>query len=221
MSTLILFPGLGASERLFERFHFGNRKVHVINFLIPQKNETLQHYSRRMAEKIPPGDDFIFIGVSFGGILAQEVSQIVPAKKIILISTIKSTAEKPAYFSLFRLFPLYRMLPEWLMKKTVVWFGNLMIKRSYEDQMFFISLLRESDIRVIRWGIYQTLHWKHRDVLPDIIHIHGSKDLLFPIKKLRVDHVIEGGNHFMIIQRAPEINVLINKLLDGIPDPKL
>src|SRR6267143_1496615 len=106
MSRIILFPGLGASEKLFERFDFGDRKTFVVKFLVPQKNETLYKYCQRLAVAIPADEELIFIGVSFGGILAQEVSKIILAKKIILISSIKAEMEKPRYFSWVKIFPV-------------------------------------------------------------------------------------------------------------------
>src|SRR5947208_269376 len=120
MSTIILFPGLGASEKLFNQFDFGNRKTFVVKFLTPQKNETLQHYCQRLAISIPSDEQLIFIGVSFGGILAQEVSKIIPVKKVILISSIKTEHEKPSYFSWVKLFPVYRIILTSVLKNVVV-----------------------------------------------------------------------------------------------------
>lgn len=217
MNTIVLFPGLGASERLFERFDFGNAKILVIKFLVPEKNETLFHYCQRLAETIPVDENMIFIGVSFGGILAQEVSKIIPVKKIILISAIKTEYEKPGYFSLVKTFPVYKVLPVSWLKAVIVLFGEFFTPKSNEDRKLFLSFVREADSRVIRWGIHQTLHWEQKEMLHNIIHIHGSKDRLFPVKKIKTCLSIKGGSHFMVIQRAEEINALINGLIAVLP----
>ena len=213
MNSIVLFPGLGASEKLFERFDFGDAKTLVIKFLIPEKNETLQHYCLRLSETIPADENLIFIGVSFGGILAQEVSKIIPPKKIILISTIKTEGEKPLYFSLVKSLPAYKVLPVSWLKKVVILLGDFFTPKSNEEHKLFLSFVSEADSRVIRWGIHQTLYWEQKQMLGNIIHIHGSKDRLFPIKKIKTYLAIEGGSHFMIIQRSVEINALINKVI--------
>jgi pimeloyl-ACP methyl ester carboxylesterase len=217
MNSIVLFPGLGASEKLFERYDFGNTKTLVIKFLVPEKNETLQHYSLRLAETIPVDENMVFIGVSFGGILAQEVSKIIPAKKIILISTIKTENEKPGYFSLVKTFPAHKVLPVSWLKTLVVLLGDFFTPKSNEERKLFLSFVREADSRMIRWGIHQTIHWEQKQMPGNIIHIHGSKDRLFPLKKIKNYLAIEDGSHFMVIQRSEEINALINTLIADLP----
>lgn len=217
MSSIILFPALGASERLFDRFDFGNTKTQVIKFLIPEKNETLPHYCRRLAEIIPPDENLIFIGVSFGGILAQEVSKIIPVKKIILISAIKTEDEKPLYFSLVKNIPAYKLLPVSWLKAVVVFLSDVFTPKSIEERKLFMSFIEEADSRVVRWGIHQTIHWEQKQVLTNVTHIHGSKDRLFPVKKIKTFLPIKGGSHLMVIQRTEEINALINKLIADSP----
>ena len=53
-------------------------------------------------------------------------------------------------------------------------------------------------------------------MLGNIIHLHGVKDRVFPIKKIKADFVFESGSHFMVIQRSMEINKLINQLLEDV-----
>jgi hypothetical protein len=54
--------------------------------------------------------------------------------------------------------------------------------------------------------------------LSNVIRIHGSKDKLFPLRNTHADYVIEGGEHFMIVQRGEEISLLLNKLLSDSDD---
>jgi pimeloyl-ACP methyl ester carboxylesterase len=216
MSYLILFPGLGANEKLFERYDFGGRKTFVVKFLVPKKKETIQQYCERLATTIPRDEELIFIGVSFGGILAQEVSKIISAKKIILISSIKGGHEKPRYFSWLKIFPLYKIIPPSILKKVVLIFGEFFTPKSKEEQQLFLLLVQEADTSVIRWGIHQTLHWKQYEIQGNIFHIHGVKDRLFPAKKIKADVLIQDGSHFMIIQQRVEINALINRFLKTV-----
>ena len=61
--------------------------MHIIEWIIPKKKETIKQYARRMAafvEKTKP----ILIGISFGGVMAQEMNEFLDLKKLIIISSI-------------------------------------------------------------------------------------------------------------------------------------
>ncbi|MCY7409647.1 MAG: alpha/beta hydrolase, partial [Chitinophagales bacterium] len=165
---------------------------------------------------IPLNKELIFIGVSFGGILAQEISKIIPVKKIILISTIKSAAEKPKYFSWVQMFPVYKIIPTILIKYLAIFISKFFTNKNNEERQLFKSMLMQANSRVIRYGIHEVLHWKQQHPIANCIHIHGSADHIFPIKKIKTDYVIDSGSHFMIIHQRKEINALINQLLGKI-----
>ena len=40
---------------------------------------------------------------------------------------------------------------------------------------------------------------------PDCVHIHGSKDELFPLNRMAPTHIIQRGNHYMVMDRAEEV----------------
>jgi hypothetical protein len=63
------------------------------------------------------------------------------------------------------------------------------------------------------WAIHQILHWKNEWQPGDLIHIHGDKDHIFPIKNIKADYIIAGGGHFMIMNRTERVNGIIKELL--------
>ncbi len=211
--NILIFPGLAADERMFSLLQQSLPAVRVIRYLLPDKKETLAAYAQRMAATIPERQETIFIGVSFGGILAQELAHYIPAKKIILISSISSSAQLSALLAFFRKFPVYEWLSAQQMKCIVIWAGRLFTKKSNEETALFESMVHDADIQLIRWGIRMTLCWKQETAPANVIHIHGSHDRLFPVRKIPADFIIEGGQHFMIVQRATEIRTLLMKLL--------
>jgi pimeloyl-ACP methyl ester carboxylesterase len=210
---IILFPGLGANEKMFAHYAFEGRKSKVINFIIPLHHESLTEYCKRLLPSIPIGDELVFVGVSFGGILAQEISKMIRVKKIILISTIKSVDEKPAYISFFKLIPVYKIFPSILIKYLGILYSKYFTNKDAEAHNLFSQILMKADSRVIKYGIHEVLFWKQKEIIPNCIHIHGSADKIFPIKNIKADFVIDGGEHFMILQHHKEINAIINKLL--------
>jgi hypothetical protein len=212
---VILFPGLAADGHLFSQIGLINCKVIVAEFLSPLRNESLQHYAKRIALSLPHHEDIIFAGVSFGGILAQEVSKFIPAKKVILISSVSSSHQKPLMFFLFKILPLYKMLSVWSLKNFIIWIGKRFTIKNKDEQALFESMVEKADGDMIRWGISKTLFWKQGSRQPGIIQIHGTKDRVFPIRRIEADYIIPGGQHFMIIQRGAEISDILNRIIQN------
>ena len=210
---IILFPGLAADEALFAGIHLGTDLVHVANYFPPVDHESLHSYAARMAKTIPAADEYIFIGVSLGGMLAQEVFHFIPAEKIILISSISSSNQKPFYFFIAKNFPLYKMLPERWLKQIILWISEIWTRKNEKEKIMFERMVNHAGLRLIRWGMEQALLWKQEVAPENVIHIHGNKDQVFPIRNIKADHIIEGGEHFMIVQRAQEINELLMKII--------
>ncbi|PHO00078.1 alpha/beta hydrolase, partial [Rhodobacteraceae bacterium 4F10] len=55
------------------------------------------------------------------------------------------------------------------------------------------------------------LHWKQEESIPGIIHIHGKKDEVFPIKYIKNSIEIENGTHVMILNKAKTISEILKK----------
>ena len=80
-------PGLAASPLIFERIHLPENQfdVHLLDWEIPFEKESLKAYAQRMASKVTQ-QDVVLIGVSFGGVLVQEMAQFLNVRKVIIIS---------------------------------------------------------------------------------------------------------------------------------------
>ena len=86
-TSVYFIPGLAAGKEIFEYISLPEElyDVHIIEWIIPKKNETIKQYAKRMAalvEKKKP----ILIGVSFGGVMAQEMNEFLDLKKFVSIS---------------------------------------------------------------------------------------------------------------------------------------
>jgi len=88
---IYLVPGLAASSKIFEYLNFPKEKfeLHFLEWLLPlTETEPIEEYAKRMAEFVTE-ENSILIGVSFGGIMVQEMSKHLKVQKIILISSVK------------------------------------------------------------------------------------------------------------------------------------
>ena len=92
--------GLGADERVFQYLEIGE-EIEVLKWIVPEKNENIVAYSKRLANQINTKEDFILIGVSFGGMIAVELGKIINPEKIILISSAETKNELRSIYGLF------------------------------------------------------------------------------------------------------------------------
>ena len=94
-------PGLAASIEIFENIKLPKDQfeVHFLEWILPIHNETIQSYAKRMSDKITH-KNVVLIGVSFGGIVVQEMSEIIKPQKTIIISSVKSNQELPIHMKL-------------------------------------------------------------------------------------------------------------------------
>lgn len=204
-------PGLSASSKIYEFIKLPKEdfEIHLLEWLIPESiHETIEHYAARMCENITE-ENVVLMGVSFGGIMVQEMSKIISPKKIILISSVKNAQELPkrlriAKFSkAYKLFPAKSITPiENFMSRA---FGSIAKKR-IEQYKVYLTVRNEL---YLKWSIYNVLHWKQTETLPNIIHIHGTSDHIFPIKHIKNCIKIEKASHVMILTKAKEITQII------------
>ena len=84
MKKLFLFSGLGADKRVFDFLDFGKHLLHHIEWVKPLPDDTLPSYARRLLPQITEENPTL-VGVSFGGMIALEISKLIRVQKVILI----------------------------------------------------------------------------------------------------------------------------------------
>ena len=86
-----MMQGLAASTTIFERIILPETdfEIHLLEWEIPIEKESLLEYAKRIADKIKHPNP-VLIGVSFGGILVQEMARFIKVRKVIIISSAKS-----------------------------------------------------------------------------------------------------------------------------------
>ena len=84
-------PGLAASSTIFENIHLPEEEFEIVllNWFLPNDKESLQDYAFRMTKNIHH-DNPVLIGVSFGGILVQEMAKQIKVRKTIIVSSVRS-----------------------------------------------------------------------------------------------------------------------------------
>ena len=216
LKHIYLVPGMAASTNIFDylKFPSDTYELHFLPWLLPlSKNESLENYAKRMAALITHPEPII-LGVSFGGIMAQEISNHIPTKKVVIISSVKCRKELPKRLKLIQKTKIYKLFPSNSLKSieefSMLAFGNFAKKR-VELYRQYLSV-RDKDY--LEWAIYNVLHWKRKSPIKNVLHIHGEADSVFPIKHIKNCHKIPNGSHVMILYKAKSISKIIRENLN-------
>ena len=213
MIDVYLMPGMSANSLIFEKIKFpSNFNLHLLNWITPKKRESLENYAKRFS-KLIDREKPVLIGVSFGGLLVQEISKIINVRKTIIISSVKSNKELPSHLKFGKATKSYKLLPlKWIndFESLISFVLGPKVKKRVELYRKYLSVRDEN---YLNWAIRELIEWKQVNPLPNIIHIHGSRDLIFPIVFLNDFIELSGGDHAMILKRADWINREIPKII--------
>lgn len=202
-----LMPGMAASPLIFNHLSLSPRqfKVTKLEWFIPQKNQSFSDYAAQMC-KLVTDENPVLIGVSFGGMLVQQMAEYIPCKKVIGISTIKLSSEMPARLKWARRTKLYKIIPTSLLTNVDFLakyaFGETITKRLD----LYKQYMAVNHKTYIDWAIANVVNWQATQVASNFIHIHGDKDAVFPIKRIKDCVTVKNGTHTMIIHRAKWFN---------------
>ncbi|WP_151087177.1 alpha/beta fold hydrolase [Hymenobacter baengnokdamensis] len=206
-----LIPGLGADERVFRRLRL-QAPSRVLQWLPPQTpTEPLAHYAARLAEAVPAGQPCWVVGVSFGGLLAQEIGRLRPLARVVLISSLGSPTDLPLLLRLAGATGLHRLVPFGLLgrlPRLAQWFFGA---RDGCEFRLLRQILRDTDPGFARWATAQLLAWRGPG-LPAVVRLHGSRDHLLPAGSAPVDFKLAGAGHFLIVSHAAQVSRILNEL---------
>ncbi|GGG99785.1 alpha/beta hydrolase [Polaribacter pacificus] len=214
--TAIYFvPGMAANSKIFEHLSLDKERFdcHFLEWKIPtSKNEPLAEYAQRMCDEITH-ENPVLVGVSFGGVLVQEMSKLITTKKIIIISSIKSNNELPNRLKLIDKTKVYKLFPAKFIENLETYIDFFLGDYKQKKVAAYKKFLSVRDVTYLHWAIDALLHWQQRKPLTNTVHIHGSKDEVFPIKHIVDCHTIENGTHAMVLTKAKKITSIIEQAI--------
>lgn len=207
-------PGMAANPSIFEYIKLPKNQfeVHWLEWKIPIKKESLEDYAKRMIKEVKH-DNVVLLGVSFGGMLVQEMSKYMTLKKLIVVSSVKSHHELPKRFKLLKYTKAYKFLPTQLVGNIDLLakyaFGET-IKKRVELYKKYLSVNNKA---YLDWAIEQVVCWDQDAPNPEAIYIHGDNDFVFPHSCTDNCIIIKGGTHIMIINKYKWFNENLPKLI--------
>ncbi|WP_343330065.1 alpha/beta hydrolase [Polaribacter staleyi] len=213
--AIYLVPGLAAGPEIFENLELPKDKyeLHYLEWITPiALEETIANYVMRMSEEVKT-ENPVLIGVSFGGIIVQEMSKYLNTKKVFIISSVKHHEELPKRFRFAKFTKAYKLFPTKIVSNfedyAQYFLGKSLKKRAH----IYKKYLSVRTKLYLNWSIGTIIKWEQTEQNPNITHIHGTDDHVFPIKNINNCIKIEGGSHVMIITKAKKISKIIDEAL--------
>ena len=203
--------GLGVDHRAFRNFSVEGYELVHIPWIAPLKNESLPEYAKRLFELTDIPESYHLVGVSFGGMIAQEFEKIREPESLFLISTISDRSELSGIFKLGGKLKLYKLVPRIFIVRANFLTYFLFGVKAKEDKQLLKEILRDSEISFFRWAMGAIVQWKNKNNSSGI-RIHGTKDKILPIKS-NSDFSIQNAGHFMIVTDGKELS----KVYESIP----
>jgi pimeloyl-ACP methyl ester carboxylesterase len=205
--------GLGADRSIFKHIHLpaGFQPVYL-DWIPPQKDESLSHYAQRLIDKINTREAFSLVGLSMGGMLAVEIARTIPVDKVILISSIPTSKHLPPYYRWMGALQLHQWLPIKLFQKAAI-IKRLFTAETPEDKRMLKAMIRNVDVHFLRWGMGAILSWDCSECPPRLFHIHGTHDEILPKRFTQPTHLVRKAGHLMVLNRSAEINNLLATIL--------
>ncbi len=207
-APLYLLPGMTPDDHVFSRLLPLLPNCTVINWLDPNPNEPITAYAQRLAQTIPTSECFIG-GVSFGGIVAIELSRIIQPHGCFLISSIRDQDQLPPWFRIWR-FIAGNHCQQIL--NAIGHFAIAVPKRVRTRSTTRITKLAGPAGAWHRWATSAVLQWKP-DRVPlsvPVCHIHGDRDTTFPVRYTDPDVIIRDGGHVLPLTHPTEVaNVML------------
>lgn len=210
---LYCLSGLGVDHRAFREIKIKGVELVHIPWIEPLKNEYLADYAERLFDTTAIPEEYNLMGVSFGGMIAQEFEKIRKPKDLFLVSTISDSSELPSLFRIGGRLKLYKLIPKVLLKKSN-WFTNYLFGvKQKQDKILLKEILGDTDISFLRWAMGAIVQWKNNSISAGI-RLHGGRDKILP-KKENTDFFIPEAGHFMIATHGEKLSEQVCTVLTG------
>ena len=199
MNRIILFPGMGATDEMYERCDF-NKNIELVNWIPADRWMSLRSYAKVIARYYDITKNDWVGGSSFGGMIAASLMGIVGCRKLILIGS--CTSPRHIHPFLLKSAALGSVLP-----------FSIGLSVSKFHSMPLMSRMAYGQGSFMNWACGALRGWPGEHVNPNkIAHIHGDRDFVIPINRVSPNQIEKDCGHLLAIQRPKQLSDFINNL---------
>lgn len=215
MKRVYFIPGLGADERLYANIHLKGIEEHYLNWIDTDGCITMAEYAERYVPLIETDEPFYLIGTSMGGMMAIELQKLISPVKMVLISTLKTRHEIPVHLRTIARTRLNTLLAGSLIQNLSGVIDTVYPWQTQTQRDLFLEMLHNCTPEYLEFAINACINWNNEIPPHDFLHLHGSRDPLFPASRAKGAKIIQGGNHFMVYEKGAEISSCIQEYFDN------
>lgn len=210
--VLVLLPGLGADQRLFDPQRRQFVDLVAPPWLEPLARESLASYAERMSERIrdsvPANSRIVLGGVSFGGMLAAQMAPLLKPDAIVLIGSALHPSEISFKLRTMAFAGKWMPVPP---SATTRIMGRAFIRTlgpmKREHRHFLETMIDAIPFSFLRWAGDAIFGWEGRAKFEcRLVRLHGDRDRIIPLPKHGLVHVIRGAGHVPSVSHADEVN---------------
>ena len=214
MKNLFFISGLGADEKAFSNLgDFGRTKVYI-DWLPNNDNESLYSYAKRLIDiyGIQKGD--LLVGLSFGGLITQQIAEIVGLDTVILVSSFRTQNDLKMVFNKGLAYRLHKLIPNVKSDLVANLVANFLNSGTNSSRAIIREMVQSTDMILMNWSI-QKIYEQDTELAPNItkINLIGTKDRIVKSWHNDTTHLIEGGSHFMVYEQAEIISRIIREFV--------
>lgn len=217
--NVYFLSGLGADERVFAKLRLDTTrfKIRHIKWIRPLKKEKLPDYAKRLSAQIDTTRPFHLVGLSFGGIMASVLSDIIHPEQIVIISSTSTGVPVSGFYQNLIRFFLFSPLSGPILKSANSIVYDYFGANTPEMKALLKQILSDTDTKFLKWALKHLSSWHRNEKVAELYHIHGTADKLIPIKLVKPDVEIPGGGHLMIFSEHEKVSSLLNNHLKSLP----
>ncbi|MBK6627959.1 MAG: alpha/beta fold hydrolase [Flavobacteriales bacterium] len=213
-----LIPGLGADHRLFGRIDLPGHRVIAHDWPTMPAGSTLADLAARLAERVDRTVPHALVGVSMGGMVAQELAALTGPQRVVIISSWKGPHEMPAPIKVLRGTHPEKLLSRAFIQRTKPFLRWQMGATDADAIALLDALLEVHPVAQLQVQVDAVLRWNGpARPVPGLVHVHGDNDHLMPLGPIRGAVVVKGGGHLMVYTLAPTVSALVQRALAGEP----
>ena len=212
---IVYVPGIGADHRAFSRLKTApdQPQVYADWLSLESTDESFETYCKRLVDHYKITNEDTLIGLSFGGLVVQQIAKVHGNKQVILVSSFRNRSDLKVLWTYCLKFKLYRLVPAFQLPLLAEVASPFLHSWRRKESKILREMLKDANFKLIRWSLKQialidlksTYHRRYLSLI-------GDKDLL--IRTWCSDEmIIPDGAHFMIYTKAEAISGKINAYL--------
>ena len=156
---IYFLPGLAANTSIFKNIKLDSDQFELffLEWMIPFEEESISEYALRFCAKVTH-PNAVLIGVSFGGIIAQEMNLVHNFRKIIIISSVKTRQELPLHLQLAGKTKAYKLIPTSFFAQNIDLLSKYAFGKPIVDRLdLYKQYLSITDKRYLDWAVKQVV----------------------------------------------------------------